>query len=636
MGFQKIFLSLVFFSLLPTQSFASESAEVEKLLTMERRPQYADIVRAFGGQWPSENPINLPLRMRTVDSIMEKLPKVILALEQSFPGGTYAFLGRDVGTLGDFVQMVYAFHFGQTDRVKFFDASKESFPSWNNFDDNYPYILGHLKKIGFDIDKINEQKHPWVVVDVASWRDMSQLRQVMRAGYRRYAENGGNPKELVRKYNVLAVGMGFYREFTETDFEPQGYLNAMAQTASAEGIGVDPIYLDVQSTFAYLHTLWHGVFSKFQMQPDGTAITYPGEPAPRVQKLDALFEIFEGAKVIASPQFRDALEATFREAGFEVPTKRVKALTGTAAKTYVYRERPVYSGGMGFGPSGGSYMSPLAKEWKTSEKDLGQAAQSQKQVYIDRYNEIIEGDFSRSKARDMIIALSLNFLEDVAGMAARRSYNAKEFVYLVRLILMDFFANGPKGAENKKLHALLMKEEALRAVWDAEILAQEQEYVIAGAMKNGLAAFRRYLEVEKLEAVVRPKITYIFGAKKAFQQKAMTISPMKIPECNQAVLKALQEAVDSYRKGLFTFDDLIEGIVILLEEFYGSNDEHSRNILSLFVIENAELFNEMVPQMKPLIEKSSRKMQLGAAAEAISKGLDIAARKQCEEGLVEE
>lgn len=534
---------------------------VKQIISKPDRPRVEEIERIFGGKMPKFLDPSVTSMART-EEIKNRLPKMLALFEQSFPGATWVFLGRDVYDFGDYVDVFYR-SIGQKDRVLRFDASKESFKSGFNYEDNHAEIVGYLKTLGIDFSTIDQAKHPYIVVDVASWRPMSQLRQVMRAGYEEYARLGHDPKNLIRKYNVLAIGMSFQREaMSDLEFEPQGFLDHAKPNVTAEGMPGDPIYINGQTAFAYPSDHWHPVFDRFELQADGTAKTKPAwdkygnKSSEKLsgrwlkERAKLLNNLVKHANTIRSEEFLKTVQRESRALGFEFPLKRTTNLKVKPTRTFVYKERPV------FVPSTSSYGGSTSK-WEVKESQVGAVMNAQADTFIER---VLADD---EAPHEQMSAIAIETLSDMLNMTKSGSYTRKEMLWAFRNLLLQFFFDDE--ASVTRLAELLKNNSLLASFWRSENINSHGDKYAKDAFKAINDAFAAkglpttYIEQDYIKDL--PFDTAITLAREA-------IRPRQIPKCNQSAEAVLRIVLEQAKAGQLNQMQVIKAYKEMFAEIY--------------------------------------------------------------------
>lgn len=122
------------------------------------------------------------------------------------------------------------------------------------FEEDRPIIYGFLKSNGLDLDHV-DSNHPFVMIDVTSYRPTSQSTQLVRSAYRTWAAQGRDPKDLFDKVNFVGIPMGG-GTLISTVLDIEAEKSRMKAETTSEG----PrrlLYLDGGGQLTYT-SAWHG------------------------------------------------------------------------------------------------------------------------------------------------------------------------------------------------------------------------------------------------------------------------------------------------------------------------------------------------------------------------------------------
>lgn len=263
---------------------------------------------------------------------VENAPKLIAALESTFPGGTWVFLGRDSLVWSDAIEAFYLSR-GETGRVERIGASKASFASAALQKNPDGYLMDLLKTHGFDLDAAAAGKaRPFIMIDTVSSGGGRQARSLLGAAYRTFVNGGGNPADLLTRLNFMGLevstfqGRGIshvkfdqfraqlpdqearYRDGQVRDFEQNHLLITypqMPNTASEAGYE--------HYTFA-----WHGSYGEFSRNRARQVTAAPGEISPLDQRQSILWMQRELWLAINSQKFHDEVDAEAKKLGIQI------------------------------------------------------------------------------------------------------------------------------------------------------------------------------------------------------------------------------------------------------------------------------------------------------------------------------
>lgn len=261
-----------------------------------------------------------------VQALREKtnMALAIAALERAFPGGTYFYLGRDAVLAGDIMD---AFYLGidQPGRVKRLDASHPSF----RVDD--ALVEQFLIDSGLDAVKMAVE-YPNVALDVTSFSHTagigggaSQSVRVMRAGFVPYGRKYGSTKPLVRQFNFVSIGGGYFSgpAITDKAFNVDSLIESQKSTIVAPtDVFKFPAHCNLME-FTY-STAWHELFGPIERLPNGKVGTRPGVIAHVSTRQMILQEMISIYRTVTDARFQAAVFAGAQTLGFHFPRERSK------------------------------------------------------------------------------------------------------------------------------------------------------------------------------------------------------------------------------------------------------------------------------------------------------------------------
>lgn len=296
-----------------------EETKVWRLLQMTDKPTIAEFLKAVGGK-PSEDEAN-PFREYAPSTpirgeIESYIPKLIAQFEKAYPDAEWYGLGRDIYLLNDILDAYYT-HRGEPGRVHRLGASAPSFDQ-----DNIAEVVEFLKSNGFDFENITAESRPRVFFDITSYAHdaarYSQSSQLMRAAYREWARLDRDPLELMTKLNFISTG---YARPSLQEITPEFDLNKFISETNINADGPERILYAANSNSLQYSSVWHGVYQRFQKEPDGRTVAPPGLPEPNRNKLKLLWELWEIAGTVMNDGFASKVDEQRRVFGLECEVK---------------------------------------------------------------------------------------------------------------------------------------------------------------------------------------------------------------------------------------------------------------------------------------------------------------------------
>lgn len=263
---------------------------------------------------------------------VEHAPALIAALEWTFPGGRWVFLGRDSLVWSDVVEAFYLSR-GETGRVERIGASKASFASAAQRRNPDGYLMDLLRTHGFDLGAAAAGKaRPFILIDTVSGGGGRQARSLIGAAYRTYANDGGNPADLLTRFNFIGLEVSTfgntglaqiqfpefrerlpkeearYRENKVPNFEQNHLLITYPQMPNtASEVGYE------HYTFA-----WHGSYGEFSRNRARQVTAAPGGISPLEQRQSILWMQRELWLAINTQKFHDQVDAEAKELGVRI------------------------------------------------------------------------------------------------------------------------------------------------------------------------------------------------------------------------------------------------------------------------------------------------------------------------------
>jgi hypothetical protein len=181
----------LFLSFICSVVFA-QTPEQLRLISQETRPS----VELIMSNAVYLTPFGAAIDQAKILTFKAALPSVIARLEKAFPGGTYAFLGRDTDTIADLVEGFYL-SVGQRGRVVRVPLSTPSF-------DNNPdaaMITQFMQQVGLS-EPGKKPAAPMVLIDVSKYATSSQSRKITRAVIEEYSNVGLRMHDIPNWLNI--------------------------------------------------------------------------------------------------------------------------------------------------------------------------------------------------------------------------------------------------------------------------------------------------------------------------------------------------------------------------------------------------------------------------------------------------
>ena len=293
--------------------------KINELLNMQSRPTIAEIENALT-PWPRKNPFrNAGERSQAVAVTKADGPKIIASLEAAYPGGTYAFLGRDSALIADMVDAFYRAH-GQNHRVVRLNASGQSLVG------STPDILvDFLATNGLHLQSV-DQDPPFIIIDATSYSPTSQSRQYIGAFYSVYQGTQKPLTNLLMKVNVIDIKNSNYPIIGSQNYETVKKIEKYIKTSNAQPTGPDRILKIDGAQLAY-SSEWHGPFLQLQRMQDGRVFAPPGGLSSVEIRQTILGGLYDIIGIVSTKEFYSEVQKAARELGYEFPEGRARERT---------------------------------------------------------------------------------------------------------------------------------------------------------------------------------------------------------------------------------------------------------------------------------------------------------------------
>ena len=234
-------------------------------------------------------------------ALIKDAPQFIVKLEKAHPEATFLFLGRDTQLIADVVDAFYL-SIGQPNRAKQVGVSGPTLAGLNNKE-----VLSYLAQYGLSIENSKASNTPLILVDTISKGDVfdgalisgRQGRHILQIIYKEWIDLGYDPKELLKKVNMIGMQVSTFREGNSDNnyrYSAIEKTNAIhvenakrfnASSFNAEKIGHNlmiPLISDTKSLFneaGYDHytATWHDKFRE-PRKKGSQLIQNPGELMP--------------------------------------------------------------------------------------------------------------------------------------------------------------------------------------------------------------------------------------------------------------------------------------------------------------------------------------------------------------------
>jgi hypothetical protein len=277
----------------PSQPTAPALSAIERLARMPERPPIADILDAV-----KRDEIDLGSKREISKSDFnwanaDELAKIIALFEKAYPGLTYVFLGRDSAFLADAIEVFYLSN-GQVGRVRRLKASGASV-----YNASVETLMLFLRQNGF-MPTSHGLVRPYVIIDRTSYRENSQMRRLLEAGYTSLLAAGVDPKKAMRQFAGVHVGNDDVGNAPPGDLEHRFFSRLSLEESGR--LAPDRI-LRISADGFIDRSFWQDSYGSFEISKSGRLAAQVGEPEPPSARKEVLGEILEAVAVVTSNKF---------------------------------------------------------------------------------------------------------------------------------------------------------------------------------------------------------------------------------------------------------------------------------------------------------------------------------------------
>ncbi len=351
--------SVLFLSLFLVNVWAAPLS-MDAILEREQRPTMAEILpHVEKANWPGI-PVTAETAAQYFDQrieverwlgvLEESGPRLIAAMEKSFPGATWGFMGRDAMAIADMVEAFYI-EIGQPERVQRLGVSKASFV--NTAHETYmDFLRTH------DLTPEAIEKYPYIFIDPVSGGFGRQGRTLLSAFYQQWAMDGKDPKFLVGRVNMLGLIVSTFKS-QPNDFSSPGEFviksfNAIDKNPNRDAatffnnhkIMTYPLQPNAANEAGYTHFIgaWHESYGAMETNSrTGETLATRGAVFPLEMRQTVLWTQAQIAKKVMTPEFVERVQEEARKLGYEFPMQRL-----STSSVYAKRVRQAINASQNF------------------------------------------------------------------------------------------------------------------------------------------------------------------------------------------------------------------------------------------------------------------------------------------------
>ncbi len=268
--------------------------------------------------------------------MLEKGPELIAAMEKTFPGATWACVGRDMEAIGDLLEAFYL-SIGQEGRVARLGVSK---PTFQNLDP--VMMLKFLENKGLNIPEV-QRGHPFIFVDTVSQGYGRQSAEMLDIVYKEYAKSGKNAADLLRKVNIFGLIVSTFQgkanpfqNVEEHLQKNEARLRANPQEDNFKTHTIitfhDPGKTFNEAGYAHYTGAWHDVNGPLVRDGDGKIRSSPGHLSQLNLRKSILWLQRELLANVKKESFLSRVRQEAQKLGYEFPMRRPGDTSGEVIK----------------------------------------------------------------------------------------------------------------------------------------------------------------------------------------------------------------------------------------------------------------------------------------------------------------
>ena len=285
---QRVFLKSFLFFLFLTVAVDVHASLISKLVDAPHRPTMLQVAEALNWDFRT-NPPEFEVPDSTVlryNVIHYGIP-LLLQLEYSFPGATWAPLGRDVVVNGDFLDAFYLLR-GEKDRVVRINASGSSFAS-------FVRLINLFKTLKL-VDETGLPIKNFVIFDYTRYGPQSQSARLLSELYSYIPTR--RTLEFYSKVNLVTMYDNYRNIHPSLDIE--SFWRGMHCYSYAD---TRPSQILTVSNIGTYSDFWHDRFGVFQQTSEGKVFTVPGALSDRDTRIAILKKMIGIFRIVSSPEF---------------------------------------------------------------------------------------------------------------------------------------------------------------------------------------------------------------------------------------------------------------------------------------------------------------------------------------------
>lgn len=342
---------LALFSLFASVTLYAKDSALDQILGMRHRPTMDVILTHLKALNKETIPVEGSPQGGGIDTWVERgiiaAPKLITAMEKTFPGATWVFVGRDSLAWADIFESFYL-GIGQEGRVLRIPCSRDTLSYLTG---NEEMTLKYLETFGLDPESV-KAGNSYIFVDTVSKGYGQQLRTFVTTLYSNYEKQGGKVADILERVNIFGLQVSTFggtmiSYLTRDDFfkkEKKRYLAADFDRDyfNQHKILMYPIQPNAINELGYEHFTmqWHGSSGAVTYDPTTKQIEITlGEPNPIEQRRSVLWQQRQFANATTSQEFYDVVTFEALLNSYEFPQKRTTTLKSLKPEEALERAR---------------------------------------------------------------------------------------------------------------------------------------------------------------------------------------------------------------------------------------------------------------------------------------------------------
>ncbi len=241
---------------------------------------------------------------------------LIISLEKTFPGGTYAFLGRDTAMVADAVEAFYL-SIGQKGRVKRINISTPSLQGAT------PQLLAEfLSQEGLKIAPEQYSSKTFVLIDSTTFSSKSQSTIIFNSVIEEMLRLGVPSEEILKIFNIASFNRTSVNAFHPLEIKKEDVEREIIEQHKffRENSRIDRMAFLYVSQMNY-DSEWHDKFGPLTRNGEGKLVTIPYNYFSKEKKTVIFHNILQVLRTVLSADMRHEIFNKAQEHGVDLPSR---------------------------------------------------------------------------------------------------------------------------------------------------------------------------------------------------------------------------------------------------------------------------------------------------------------------------